>query len=143
MKNSLLYKTILLFAIIAGIICVHKYKAERVTIDSDKPTIKIGVIFPLSGDSAIYGESAQAAAEVFMDELSKIDTKYNYEIIFEDNRQKLSETVNIAKKFITYDKVDVLITFLANFGMAVAPVAQEYKTPHFSVASVDPNIARG
>lgn len=121
-------------------LCACDNKNEDVAVE--KPTIKIGAIYPMSGDGAIYGEAAKEAVKLFFEDFNKKESHFNYEVIFEDNQLKPAQNAVLAKKLIDLDKVDVLVTCLSNFGMVVSPIAEAHKTLHFSIAT-DPNVAKG
>jgi len=107
---------------------------------SDKETIKIGVILPLSGGSANLGESAHKAILLAKEQLA--ETKFNYEVIFEDDALDTKLTSNAVNKLVNLDQVDALISFTSGTGNVVAPITQENHVIHVGVAS-DPNIAKG
>lgn len=112
------------------------------TQTQNKSVIKIGALYPMSGEGAVYGKAAQQAADIFFNNLNQRQTKFNYQIVFENNQNKLSVQAVLAKKLIKADKVDVLITVMTNFGAVVSPLAERSKTLHFSTA-IDPNVAKG
>ncbi|MDR1026749.1 MAG: ABC transporter substrate-binding protein [Lactobacillus sp.] len=132
-----------LFIIAAGIAVVIKNSiSDPKTSASSKPVVKIGIIYPMSGDGAIFGETAREVADMFFEEFNKKNPLFDYQIIFEDNQMKLDKNASLANKLIQVDKVDVLVTCLSNFGAVVSPIAERNKTLHFSVAT-DPIVAEG
>ena len=116
-------------------------KSEPVREDA-KPTVKIGIIYPMSGDGAIYGQAAKDTVEMFFEELNKQNPHFNYKVTFEDNQLDLAKTASLANKLINVDKADVIVTCLSNFGAVVSPLAERAKVLHFSVAT-DPAVATG
>ena len=115
---------------------------NKVTEDvvKEKETIKIGVILPLTGGAAFLGEGMRDGILLAKDQLK--DTKYNYEVIFEDNKLDNKETVTAANKLINIDKVEAIFTATSGPGNVVTPIAQENKIIHIGLAS-DPNVAKG
>lgn len=109
---------------------------------SDKPVIKIGVSYPLSGDAAVFGQAAKNAAKIFFDEFNKQERAFDYKVIWEDNQSKLAIHARAAKKLIAVNKVDVIFTFMSNFGAVVSPMAEESKVLHVSAAT-DPLVGKG
>ncbi|MBI3638387.1 ABC transporter substrate-binding protein [Candidatus Wolfebacteria bacterium] len=103
-------------------------------------TVKIGVIAPLTGDLAFIGEGFRDAALLAKDDLK--NTKYNYELIFEDDQIDPIKTVSAVNKLMSVDKVDAVITISSGPGNAVAPIAEQNKIIHFATAS-DQTIAKG
>lgn len=124
------------------LIGVREVRNRHLSETSDKATVKIGVLYPMSGDGAVYGKAAKAAVEMFFDEFNKQPRKFNYQVIFEDNQLQLPRNAVLAQKLIKTDKVDVLVTSLSNFGAVVSPIAEQNRVLHFSVAT-DPSVAAG
>jgi branched-chain amino acid transport system substrate-binding protein len=106
----------------------------------EKQTVKIGVILPLTGPVAMLGEPSKKAAELALKDAG--DTKYNYELVFEDSQFDPKLAVTAANKLISIDKVMAIINFGSGTGNAINTVAENGKTAQFSLAS-DPTIAKG
>ena len=111
------------------------------TTNTDKPTIKIGATLPLTGDVAALGQSSKKAIELALEELD--NTKYNYEVVFEDDAFKTSQGVTTANKLIAIDKVDVLFSFGSPVGNVVSPIAEQQKVPHINFFASDTKVANG
>ena len=94
-------------------------------IPSEKETIKIGVSIPLSGDVAFLGEGVRDAMLLAKENLGY--TKYNYEIIFEDDQFNSTNTLTAVNKLISIDKVSVISSLGSNLGNVVSPIAEENK----------------
>lgn len=142
MKKMLIGLMLLFFIFGSYWVLLNNPPAKNENSQDNSPMIKIGVIYPQSGDGARFGAAAKVAAEIFMEDTQKKNPHYNYQFVWEDNQLKLPQTVSAAQKLINLDKVDVLITSLSNFGQAVNPIAEKNKTLHFSIAT-DPNVAKG
>jgi len=106
----------------------------------EKEIVKIGVIMPLTGGQANLGQSAKNAVLLAQEKLGK--TKFNYQVIFEDDALDQKLTSNAANKLINLDKVNALISFTSGSGNVITPLATDNKVIHICVAS-DPNIAKG
>lgn len=142
--KKLLLTTIILAALAAAYLVVSTKQSERRDFaDSTKPTIKIGTIFPLTGNMAHVGKSLQGAVQVAVfDANNNPENKYYYELVCEDSTLNMAKSAAIASKLISIDNIDALISFSADIGNAVNPVAEANKTIHFAM-SVDPNGASG
>jgi len=103
-------------------------------------TIKIGVVAPLTGDLAFIGEGLRDAILLAKDSLG--DTRYTYEVIFEDDQLDPKRTASAANKLISIDKVDAIISISSGTGNVVTPIAERNSIVHFGIAS-DANIAKG
>ena len=79
---------------------------------------------------------------MFFEEFNQKPHKFNYQVVFEDNQNKLSQQAILAQKLINADKVDVLITAMSNFGAVVSQMTDQHKIMHVSIAT-DPTVANG
>ena len=126
---------------VLALVACKEEKKENANADA-KPVIKIGAMYPMSGDGAAFGQAAKNASEMFFDEFNKKPHKFDYKVIFEDNQYTLSKQATLTQKLINADKVDVLISVMSNFGAVVSPTAEQNKVIHFSVAT-DPAVSKG
>ena len=124
--------------VLALVACKDEKKASQ----AENQTIKIGVMYPLSGDGAAFGQAARNAADMFFEQFNKKPHKFDYQVIFEDNQYVLSKQATLTQKLINADKVDVLISVMSNFGAVTSPTAEQNKVIHFSVAT-DPAVSQG
>ena len=104
-------------------------------------TVKIGVTLPLTGDVAMLGQNSKKAIEMAMEDIT--DTKYNYEIVFEDDQFKPSVGVTTVNKLISVDKVSALLSFGSPVGNSVNPVAESQEVAHINFFASDMNVANG
>ncbi|MBP5399781.1 MAG: ABC transporter substrate-binding protein [Alphaproteobacteria bacterium] len=125
--------------ILALAACKDENKAKEA---NTKPVVKIGIMYPMSGDGAAFGDAAKNDVEMFFEEFNKKPHKFEYQAVFEDTQYKLAKQATLAQKLINVDKADVLITVMSNFGAVVSPMAEQSKVIHFSVAT-DPAVAKG
>ena len=107
-----------------------------------KPVIKIGVIYPMTGEYAHFGDSMKTAIKLFEKDKKTQDSAFKYKFIIEDNAFSPSRSAVVAKKLIDTDHVDVIITLSSDVGSVVSPIAQENKIIHLSMAT-EPNVAKG
>lgn len=105
-----------------------------------KGAIKIGVIAPLTGNLAFVGEGYRDAF-LLAKENSK-NTKYNYELIFEDDQMDPAKTATALQKLISIDKVNAVVSFASGPANVISPLAGQNKIIHFGIAT-DPSAANG
>ena len=121
-------------------------------------TVKIGAIYPLSGNAASAGESAKAALEVAMDvinnahpELGDLTLAKNaglpglkgakIEIVFADNQGTPAAGQNQALRLITEEKVHALIgAYQSGITLTASAIAEKYGIPFISGESVAANL---
>lgn len=141
MKKSIIL--IIIIACVAALLTAIYGRIQRnaeIRIQDGKPVVKIGVLYPMSGNVAIFGEAAKAALDIFQEDLKQKNGKYAYEFIFEDSRLQNAVAATNIRKLIDFDQVDAVITMIT--GNVTAPVADKARVLHFT-ASLDPQSARG
>lgn len=124
--------------VLALVACKEDKKAE----DSGKPIIKIGVLYPMSGDGAFFGDSAKKAADLFFKEFDTTNAKYQYQLVWEDSQSSPAKAAMAARKLTDYDHVDVIYDMHSGVSLAVSPIANEKKTIHLAFAQ-DKAISTG
>lgn len=105
------------------------------------PTLTIGAILPLSGSASNFGAIARRGVELALEELPPED-RARIKVIYEDDGLSNARSATAARKLLTIDKVDTLLTWASGAGLTVASIAETKKVPHISIAS-DPAVARG
>jgi branched-chain amino acid transport system substrate-binding protein len=111
--------------------------------------IKIGVVAPLSGQSAIAGEYMKNGISLITDELEKnggLDvkgTKIPVKIIFEDNEAKAETTANVYRKLIDQDKVlGIVGPDMSKCILAGGPIAQSSKVPAIGTFTTNEKVTQ-
>jgi branched-chain amino acid transport system substrate-binding protein len=127
-----------IIVVIVGILIFSQKETKSQT--SEKQTVKIGLSLPLSGGVAFLGEPAKKAAELALKDAGK--TKYNYELVFEDDQFSPKIAASTASKLINVDKVLAIIEFGSGTGNAINSIAEKGQTVEFALAS-DPTVAKG
>ncbi|HLC32772.1 MAG TPA: ABC transporter substrate-binding protein [Candidatus Nanoarchaeia archaeon] len=115
---------------------------ESQTETQGKQIVKIGASLPLSGDVAFLGDTARNALELALEDVNSKSTKYQYQLIFEDDKIDATQAATAATKLIQVDNVDALVSLSSGTGNAISPITQASKVIHFGIAS-DPNVAKG
>ncbi|MFZ5806492.1 MAG: ABC transporter substrate-binding protein [Verrucomicrobiota bacterium] len=122
-------KKLLILTLALGIF-VSGCKQKADTSANQKPVVKIGVCIPLSGNFAFIGEGIRNAVLMAKESLPQ-NTKYQYEIVFEDDQLDPSKTITAAQKLIQLDKVDSIFSMWF-CGDALTTLANQNKVIHFS-----------
>ena len=99
-----------------------------------KPVIKIGVSLPLTGEAANVGNAVKESVNMAFNEWKQKNTKFDYQIIFEDDALQVSKAAMIANKFIDMDKVNAVINIWGVTAPVVAELAQTKKVLFFTCA---------
>lgn len=111
----------------------------------DSKTVKIGAIFPLTGDEASYGQSSRNALELLMDETNKNNALpgKQIEIIYEDDENKPQNSVTALQKLIKDEKVAAVIGTTSSKGcIAMGPVAAQAKVPMITPTATNPKVTQ-
>ena len=124
-------------------IAIFVFSGRR-DVAAGKPTVKIGVILPLSGDLANVGEAAKNAISMAIGDANKnTDNKYFYKLVIDDDRFEVKKDALLANKQITSDGVKAIIGFASTPGLVVAPIAEKGKVIYVNVGASDLNVAAG
>ncbi len=109
------------------------------------PVVKIGITLATSGKGASYGKMCTVAAKMAEEEINKAGGigGVPLQLIFEDNRGDSTESVLIARKFATQDKVLAIGgIFWSSVFEVIAAQVPELKIPVISCGSVKPGICQ-
>ena len=111
---------------------------------SDKPVVKIAFLYPMSGDGAIFGETARKISDWYISDFEKNNpnAKYKYKAIFEDAQWSASKTATLANKVIAVDNADAMLSMTSSQGMVLNPIAEKNKVIQLSFAA-NPEVAKG
>jgi branched-chain amino acid transport system substrate-binding protein len=105
--------------------------------------IKVGEFASLTGKEAAFGQSSHKGTALAIEELNAAGGLLGrkLELITEDNRSTAGESVTIAKKLITRDKVVALLGEVASGrSLEAAPIAQANRIPMISPSSTNPKV---
>ncbi len=134
-ENFILVSLLLLVLVLAG--CSSQEDKADVT-QSTATKVKVGLMVPLSGDVAPYGESVKKAAELAVKDLGLED---KMELVIEDSKCEGKEAVTVINKLVGVDKVQAVIGELCSgASIPASAVANQYKVPMISPASTSPEL---
>jgi branched-chain amino acid transport system substrate-binding protein len=108
-------------------------------------TIKVGLITPLTGPIATFGQSVEKGVRMAVDEINAKGgvLGMKIELLVEDNQAKAEESANIARKFIEQDKVVAILgPVISSNTLAAAPIAQQSKVPLLSPTATNPKVTQ-
>lgn len=106
-------------------------------------TFKIGMILPMTGQSASTGRQIEAAARLYMAQHGDTVAGKKVQLIVKDDTGLPDVTKRIAQELVVNDKVNVLAGFgLTPLALAVAPIATQSKTPEIVMAAATSSITQ-
>jgi branched-chain amino acid transport system substrate-binding protein len=106
--------------------------------------VKVGVIAPLTGDVASYGEWVEKASTLAQEEINAAGgiKGRKLKLVFEDSRAEPRQGVSAIKKLIEVDKVPVVLGGVASsVTLAMAPIAERSKVVLFTPISSNYKIS--
>jgi branched-chain amino acid transport system substrate-binding protein len=102
---------------------------------------KIGLILPMTGQSASTGKQIEAAARLFMAQNGDKVAGRKIELIIKDDGGVPDATKRMAQEVVVNEKVGVLSGFgLTPLALATAPLATQSKTPMVVMAAATSTI---
>lgn len=133
----------ILWLSILVLLAIFLYFNKSTENKSEKPVIKIGAVFPITGKVANLGVGARNATFMAIEEInSNPNNKYKYELIIEDDALENKKTALAAQKLINIDKVNSIISFFSGAGLVINPLAEQNKIIHFG-DTWHPRVADG
>jgi branched-chain amino acid transport system substrate-binding protein len=103
--------------------------------------IKIGLILPMTGQSASTGRQIDAAVKLWMAQNGNRIAGRTVEVILKDDGAVPDATKRIAQELIVNDKVTVIAGFgITPTALATAPLATQSKTPLVVMAAATSSI---
>lgn len=104
-------------------------------------TVKIGVILPMTGQSATTGKQIDAAIKLWMAQSGGKAGGKKVEVIVKDDAGVADTTRRLAQELVVNDKVVALAGFgLTPLALATAPIATQSKTPMVVMAAATSSI---
>jgi len=98
--------------------------------------IKIGLILPMTGQSASTGRQIDAAVKLYLAQNGATVAGRKVEVIVKDDAGVADTTRRLAQELVVNDKVVALAGFgLTPLAMATAPIATQSKTPMVVMAA--------
>ena len=103
-------------------------------------TVKIGVIVPLSGDAAAYGQEGQKVLNYRLAEINA-EGGTKFELVYEDGKCTGADAVNAFQKLTDVDGVKLIIGGLCSSEtLGIAPLTKDGKALEVSPWSSNPTI---
>lgn len=140
---------VIAIVVIIGVVMANKNGDSKTSINTNTGStqssgpVKVGVILPLTGDAAAYGEPMRNAMTLALEDVNKDGgiNGNNIDLIYEDGKCTGKDAASAASKLINVDKVQVIIGgFCSSESLAALPVAETAKVALFSGGSSSPDL---
>jgi len=106
--------------------------------------IKVGVVLPLTGPIAAFGQTSKGGLDVAYEQNNKLKNGDTIKLVVLDDRGDKMEASTAVKRLLDKDQVSVIIGEVASgISMVMAPVADKAKTPMITHASTNPRVTKG
>lgn len=106
--------------------------------DKDSDVIKIGAVYPLTGDVAAMGQSCKNSVLMLEEETNNnggINGK-KIKFVFEDDENKPANAANVIQKLIDKDKVAGIVgSYSSKCSISMGPIATTAKVPMISLGT--------
>ena len=136
-KNKLLIG--ILIIVILGVAIFGIVEAGLFSLSENNQIIKIGVVYPMTGNAASYGEYAVNAFRIAVYNINK-NSDIQIEAIYEDGKCNGKDAASATNKLIEYNDVDFLIGFCTGEVLAMAPIAEKNKKILFAPGATGAKI---
>lgn len=111
------------------------------TQKSTAGVVKIGIITPLSGELATYGQGTLNAAKLAVEKINSQETGLEIEIIAEDSPCNPTTAISALNKLQSIDDVDVILGPLCSSELlAISPILNKDKLVLISPSATSPEI---
>ena len=121
-----------------------KAEANATTAKASGKEIKVGVVLPLTGAIAAFGQTSKRGLDIAYEANHKLKNGDEIKLIVLDDRGDKVEAATATKRLINKEKVIVILGEVASSNsMAMAPVAEKNKTPMITHASTNPRVTKG
>lgn len=110
-----------------------------------KGTVKVGMLMPLTGNTAWAGKTNRIAAQIAVEEVNAKDLAggYKIEVVFGDSQCEPRAAHDQAQRLISQEQVQLLVgEFCSSASIAAAQVAADEKIPFLVDISTADNIAK-
>lgn len=134
MRLKLLFALLAFFSLF--IVSANQAAAEEYT---EARPLKVGVIGPLTGDAAFFGNSVKNGMELALSDLPA-EQRRRLRVIYEDDAFNPAQAVSAFQKLHSVEDIDLLVNSGSGSGRALSPQVEASSIPFLAVAS-DQKIA--
>ena len=117
-----------LFLTLCAVLAITACDNQKEPANTDgKPVIKIGATLPLTGNFADTGLAAKEAMIMALEKWQEQNTKYKYEIFFEDDISDPKKAVLNTQNFINIKNVQAILSIFGIVDRPIDKIANENK----------------
>lgn len=112
-------------------------ESKETPVPAKKPVIRIGATLPLSGENAYIGNSVRNAMEMAFGEWEKRGTRYEYQLVFDDDAMDPKKINRNTNRLVNVEKVNAVLTVLTPAATEANTITNDKKVIHFGCAYGD------
>lgn len=124
-----------IFAFVLSLVLFTSCNNSNNQNTSQKQTIKVGAILPLTGKYADLGNWTKAGLLLAVEDLKKSNPNYEYSVLIEDAKSDPKEAITAYNKLVSIDKVNIILTTSSALSLAIKPKAIQDSVLYFAIAS--------
>jgi branched-chain amino acid transport system substrate-binding protein len=134
-------RRLLLFAASSLLVLVPACGNEGTGPTGDGKTLLVGVIFPMTGNHATYGEESWNGMLLAEEDVRKAGEPLPFRLLLKDEKSSKTEAANQAKSLIDNDGVHVILGSVASsITMQIGQEAKEAGVPLITPASTNDDV---
>lgn len=118
-----------------GVFVILVILALTFNTQKNQEQINVGIILPLSGTAAYYGQESQKGIALAQEEIAREYPNLNMQMYYEDSAYIPKEGVNAYAKLRGVNKIDAVITAASHVSIAVQPLAAEDQVLQMAIFS--------
>ena len=134
-------QTLALVAILAAVLALFAWRGGWFGKSADG-TVSVGVLVPLTGAAASYGQNSKRGAELALQDFISTNPGIKVRLQVEDSRGEAAVGVNAAQKLVEIDGVKAVMgDVTSGVTLAVAPLMNERKVALVSPGASAPKVS--
>src|SRR3989344_5089467 len=110
---------------IAALIGIYAFVSIAGQAIKDGKTFRVGIILPLSGNAAFYGERTQYGIEIAREKIAKEFPDLDIEVYYGDSAYVPKEGLSAYKQLKDTKEIDAVITAASHVSLAIKPSVEE------------------
>lgn len=99
-----------------------------ISCNSKNDTINVGMLLPMTGNSANYGDIMKKGSDLALSQAEKKYGEAPFSLVYEDSKGNAKDGVLGMRKLLSADHSPVVVTAFTGIILAVTPIAEEAKS---------------
>lgn len=125
--SKIIISLLLIIVVILAVWAVYEYLSIQ-KLSATEPAltepIKVGAVFPMTGDAANYGQTGKKGADLAV-EKAKQEYGVDLQMIYEDDKLDLKTGVAALQKLIDIDSANFVLGYYSGSTLAMCPITEE------------------